>query len=182
MPAGSMSDATALPVDLPATDHDLLVRLWERSDSHTKRLAELVEWKHEQLPPIIIDLQKSVLLLNKDTGTLRGELSTLCATVDKLAAMVAAIFPIVQRQEKHETECTEIAKDNIRHREGFEERVNVRFDKGENARSELAKKVDGIRTWVVSGVISTLLALLGATVTIIWAVIQHGGLSLFSHP
>lgn len=164
---------------LPQNDHDLLVQLAERVSQVSARMGELVKWKHDELPPIILEVQKDIINLVRSEAALRSEVSAVCASVDKLAAVVTQLMVVPATLEKHEAACIQARKEDIVHRDRFETRVDELFDASAARREALHSKIEAMRNWVVGGVISTLLTLLTAAVSILWPFIQKGWLSVF---
>lgn len=162
-------------------DHDLLMRVDERSEATARRVAEIIDWKHDHLPSIIAEIQKDTLRLRNDLTSLAASVVSTAASVERLSQMMATTIDVPRRQEEHENGCVRARAEDIEHRNYFEKRVEQRFDDSDKARGALYEKIDHTRNWVVRGIVSTLLTLLGATVTIIWVVVQRGGLSVFGH-
>src|SRR6266702_1025605 len=113
--------------ELPLDDHDRLVRLEAQFSATCKRLDEFVDWKHVQLPPIIMGLQKDVLEQAKASGTLRGEVAALVGAVDKLAAAVQLLIGTPAALAEHEGSCIRARAEDIVHRTRHESWVADQF-------------------------------------------------------
>ena len=181
---------------LSASDNDLLKMLialrTEAAVLRTEvagiaaRVAELVQWKHHDLPPIVFEMKKDIIEQGKETAALSAQVARVVEGLESLGESVRTMMAVPQTLAKHEESCVRARAEDIQHRDNFEKRVDERFDASDAGRRALhekidatKEKIDATRNWVVGGVISTLLTLLGATGTIIWVIVQKGGLRVF---
>lgn len=111
----------------PIDDHDRLVRLEAMLSATSARVDEFVEWKHHQLPPIIMDLQKDVLEQARAVGAIRSEVTALCASVDKLADAVSGLIGLPHYVKNHEDACIRARQEDIEHRTSHEQWVATQF-------------------------------------------------------
>lgn len=175
--------------DLSARDNDLLEMLialrTEAAVLRTEvagiaaRVAELVQWKHHDLPPIVFEMKKDISDQGRETAALGAQVARIVEGLESLGESVRTMMAVPQTLAKHEESCVRARAEDIQHRDNFEKRVDERFDASDAGRRVLHEKIEATRNWVIAGVISTLLTLLGATGTIIWVVVQKGGLRVF---